>query len=279
MTKGKIHSIESFGTVDGPGVRLVIFFKGCPMRCLYCHNPDTWTMEGAREITVEKILEEYEKKKPFYREGGITATGGEPLVQLDFLTELFTKAHEKKIHTCLDTSGATFKPDDEEYLEKIDKLLDVTDLVMLDIKHIDPEKHKALTSRPNANILKFAEYVNEKGVQMWIRHVAVPHVTMDKESLLDLGRFIGKLKSVKALDVLPYHDMGLVKYEELGIDYPLKGIEPATKEMAMAARDVILKGFKESRLELKKQLASKKKKADEKPKEEETSEEAKEKED
>ena len=171
----------------------------------------------------------------------------------------FTEAHKRKIHTCLDTSGAPFKPDDPEYLEKIDKLLEVTDLVMLDIKHIDPKKHKELTKRPNDNILKFAEYLNEKDVTIWIRHVVVPGITDDEESLLDLGRFIGKLKNVKALDALPYHDMGKTKYEQLGIDYPLKDVEPATKEQAMEARETILKGFKESRLELKKQAKEAKK--------------------
>ena len=272
---GKLHSLESFGTVDGPGIRLVVFLKGCPMRCAYCHNTDTWTMEGAKEITVDRIMEEYEKKKPFYKEGGITVTGGEPLMQLDFVTELFTEAHKRKIHTCLDTSGAPFKPDDPEYLEKIDKLLEVTDLVMLDIKHIDPKKHKELTKRPNDNILKFAEYLNEKDVTIWIRHVVVPGITDDEESLLDLGRFIGKLKNVKALDALPYHDMGKTKYEQLGIEYPLEDVEPATKEQAMEARETILKGFKESRLELKKQAQeAKKAQAEEETKETEEAKEA-----
>ena len=248
---GKIHSIESFGTVDGPGVRLVVFFKGCPMRCKYCHNPDTWSMEGATEMTVEEIINEYEKKKPFYKDGGITATGGEPMVQLEFLTELFEAAHRKGIHTCLDTSGTMFRPDDEEYLKKLDRLLVSTDLIMLDIKHIDPVVHEDLCQRPNDNILKFAEYIDSKGVTIWIRHVVVPNLNMDKESLVNLGRFIGKLKNVKALDVLPYHDMGIVKYEQLGIEYPLKGTPPATKEQAMECRKMILAGFKETRLKIK----------------------------
>ena len=252
MKTGRIHSIESFGTVDGLGVRLVVFFKGCPMRCAYCHNPDTWDMNGGEEKTVEDIMAEYEKKKSFYKGGGITATGGEPMVQIDFLTDLFAEAHRRGIHTCLDTSGTMFQPDNEEYLKKVDRLLEVTDLIMLDIKHIDPEKHLELCKRPNDNILKFARYLDQKGKEIWIRHVVVPHVTMDKDSLYRLGRFIGTLRHVNALDILPYHDMGITKYEQLGLDYPLKGIQPATKEMALAARKIVMKGFEESRKNIKK---------------------------
>lgn len=253
MAIGKIHSIESFGSVDGPGVRFVVFFKGCPMRCLYCHNPDTWSMAGAEEMTVDEILAQYESKKSFYREGGITATGGEPMVQIDFLTELFTEAHKRGIHTCLDTSGIMFNPDDKAYLEKVDKLLAVTDLVMLDIKVIDPEEHLKLTKQPVDNILKFAQYLNEKGITIWIRHVVVPGVTLKEDLLYRLGLFIGKLKMVKALDILPYHVMGKSKYEELGLDYPLGDTEPATKEQAVEAQQIVLKGFRESRINLKKE--------------------------
>lgn len=250
MTTGVIHSIESCGTVDGPGVRFVVFFKGCPMRCAYCHNPDTWSMAGGTEMTVDEILEQYEKKRPFYKTGGITATGGEPMVQIDFLTELFEESHRRGINTCLDTSGVTFKPDDPEYLKKVDRLLAVTDLVMLDIKHIDPEEHKKLCKQPNDNILAFARYLDKKGIKIWIRHVVVPHITINKKYLYELGLFIGQLKMVKALDILPYHDMAKKKYKELGIEYPLENIEPATKEMAMAAKKIVLEGFKESRIKL-----------------------------
>ena len=250
MSTGIIHSTESCGTVDGPGVRYVVFFKGCPMRCAYCHNPDTWSMEGGTEMTVDELLKEYETKKFFYQSGGITATGGEPMVQIDFLIELFTEAHKRGIHTCLDTSGVTFRPDDPENLMKVDKLLEVTDLVMLDIKHINPQEHLKLCKQPNDNILAFAKYLDKKGIQMWIRHVVVPHITLNKEYLYELGLFIGKLKMVKALDILPYHDMAKPKYEKLGMDYPLKDIERATKEMAVAARKIVLQGFKESRIKL-----------------------------
>lgn len=244
---GHIHSIESFGTVDGPGVRMVVFFKGCPMRCQYCHNPDTWEMTGGTDMTVEEVLNQYESSRHFYRGGGITATGGEPLLQLDFLTELFEAARKRDIHTCLDTSGITFRRDEPEYLKKLDRLLSSTCLVMLDIKHIDPEKHKPLTGHSNEGILDFARYLEEKQIPVWIRHVVVPQLTDQKEDLYRLGCFIGGLKNVKALDVLPYHDMGKVKYESLGLPYPLKEVPPMSKEGALAAKKIILKGIRDMR--------------------------------
>ena len=251
MATGIIHSLESMGSVDGPGLRYVVFLKGCPMRCAYCHNPDTWSMEGGKEMTVDEILEEFEKKRPFYKDGGITCTGGEPMVQLEFLTELFTEARKRDIHTCLDTSGTMFRPDDPEYLKKVDKLLEVTSLVMLDIKHIDPVEHEKLCKRPNDNILKFAQYLNEKEIPIWVRHVVVPGITLNDEYLYKLGLFIGGLKMVQALDCLPYHEMGKPKYKELGIEYPLEGVPAATQEQAIEALNKILEGFKKTRLELK----------------------------
>lgn len=217
------------------------------MRCLYCHNPDTWEMTGGQEMTVEQLMAEFEKKRPFYETGGITATGGEPMVQIDFLTELFTECKNRGIHTCLDTSGTMFQPDDSAYMKKVDSLLEVTDLVMLDIKHIDPEEHWKLCKRPNDNILKFAQYVDSKGIEIWIRHVCVPHITINKDSLFKLGQFIGTLRNLKAIDALPYHDMGKMKYKELGIEYPIPDIEPATKDMAIACRNIILEGVKDTR--------------------------------
>ena len=167
--KGRIHSLESFGTVDGPGVRYVVFFQGCPMRCAYCHNPDTWSTKGGTEMEASYIIEQYERNKGFYANGGgLTVTGGEPLLQIDFLIELFTLAKEKGIHTCIDTSGITYKPDNAAYIEKLDKLMPLTDLVMLDIKHIDPQKHIELTAQPNDGILAFTKYLDEKNVPVWI---------------------------------------------------------------------------------------------------------------
>ena len=224
---GHIHSIESFGPVDGPGVRLVVFFQGCPMRCQYCHNPDTWKIGGGTEITLPQIMEQYEKNRSFYQKGGITATGGDPLVQIEFVTELFSEAKKRGIHTCLDTS--------------------VTDLVMLDIKHIDPDGHRKLTGQPLEPILAFARYLDEHNIPVWIRHVVVPGITFDQTELYRLGQFIATLNNVKALDILPYHDMGKTKYEKLGMDYVLKDTPPLEKSQALAARQLILSAIRKTR--------------------------------
>lgn len=244
---GHIHSIESFGTVDGPGIRLVLFLKGCPMRCQYCHNPDTWDMNGGTDMTVKEIIDQYESNRPFYQKGGITATGGEPLMQTAFVTELFEEAKAHGIHTCLDTSGITYQPESPKAMEALERLMASTDLVMLDIKHIDSKEHKKLCGHPNETILAFARYLDRKGIPVWIRHVVVPGITDRQDELYSLGRFIGTLTNVKALDVLPYHDMGKMKYQELGIDYPLKDLKPLSKEEAVAARKVILQGIREER--------------------------------
>lgn len=250
---GRIHSIESFGTVDGPGIRFVIFFQGCPMRCLYCHNPDTWAFEGGTEMTAEELLTQYDGVKEFMRGGGITCTGGEPLMQMDFLTELFEKAHARNIHTCLDTSGIAFS---RERPAKFERLAAVTDLVMLDIKHIDPVKHRELTGQDNANILDFAHFLSEKGVPVWVRHVVVPGVTNDENALFRLGEALASIKTLKALDVLPYHTMGKAKYQALGLDYPLGDTPPLTSEEAAKARNIIISGLK---AELSREIAEKKK--------------------
>lgn len=248
---GYIHSIESCGTVDGPGIRYVVFMQGCPMRCKYCHNPDTWTFDGGREVTVDEIMDGWERCKEFLSNGGITVTGGEPLMQIEFVTELFEEAKRKEVHTCLDTSGITFRRNSRT-LAQFDRLLAVTDIVMLDIKHIDNEKHLDLTGQENTAILDFAEYISEKGVELWVRHVVVPNITDDEEYLRKLGYFIGGLRTLKALDVLPYHDMGKAKYEQLEIDYPLGDTPPLHKSEAAKARDVIMDGIKERLKEKKK---------------------------
>lgn len=245
--KGYIHSQESFGTVDGPGLRYVVFFQGCPMRCQYCHNPDTWEVRKGTEVTADEILMNYNKNRSFYTKGGLTVTGGEPLLQIDFLLELFKKASEQKIHTCLDTSGITYHPGQSVYNEKLDELMKYTSLVMLDIKHIDPAKHKVLTGQENKGILAFAKYLEEKNVPLWIRHVVVPGISDGKKDLKNLGKFIGSLKNLKALDVLPYHTMGVNKYKELGIEYPLEGLEALPKERAAEAKRIILEGVREVR--------------------------------
>ena len=237
---GFIHSTESFGTVDGPGVRFVIFLQGCPMRCQYCHNPDTWKMHTGTVRSAASLIAEYQRNASFYTRGGITVTGGEALMQIDFLLELFRLAKERGIHTCLDTSGITYNPEASSYMRKLDALLEVTDLVMLDIKHIDSEGHRGLTGHGNANILAFARYLARKQIPVWIRHVVVPGITDDPGQLTRLGEFIGRLPNIKALDVLPYHVMGVSKYKELGMPYPLEGVEPASREQAKEARRIIL---------------------------------------
>lgn len=240
---GRVHSCESFGTVDGPGIRYVVFLQGCPMRCLYCHNPDTWDVHGGKLCTVDEILQAYQKNRPFYETGGITVTGGEPLLQLDFITALFTAAKQQGIHTCIDTSGAVFRPEDTTQQAKLDALMAATDLVMLDLKQTDPLQHHRLTGMENQNILAFAEYLAEKKIPLWVRRVVVPDLTDDPKELEQLGRFIGKLRNLKALDVIPYHTMGVVKYKELGIAYPLEGIPPLTQQAAMEAKEHILRGI------------------------------------
>ena len=245
--KGYVHSLESFGTVDGPGIRFVIFLQGCPMRCLYCHNPDTWELNKGTQMDTEELLSAFEKNRAFYKDGGITVTGGEPLVQIDFVTELFQKAKERGIHTCLDTSGIVFRQDNEPMLQKFDALAKVTDLVLLDIKHINPEEHKILTKQPNDQILAFSQYLDEKQVPVWIRHVVVPGITDNPAYLYQLGYYIGGLTNLKALDVLPYHSMGKVKYEKLGIDYPLQEVADLPKEAAIEAKKHILDGIRSRR--------------------------------
>jgi len=269
---GKIHSIETFGTVDGPGVRFVVFFQGCPMRCQYCHNPDTWLTEDGTEMTAEEIMERFLRNAAFYKTGGITATGGEPMLQMEFLTELFSMAKERGIHTCLDTSGILFPGELAEMkcretesgragnngpgeaadtspnlrLEAVDRLLAVTDLVMLDIKHIRDAEHRKLTGHSNRNVLAFAKYLEQKQIPVWVRHVVVPGITFDEAELTELGNFIGTLSNLEKLEVLPYHALGEVKYENLGIDYVLKGTPQLTKDEAAAAENMIKAAMKKS---------------------------------
>lgn len=248
MTKGYIHSIESCGTVDGPGLRYVIFLQGCPMRCQYCHNPDTWEPRSGEPQSVDEVLEGFYSNLPFYKSGGVTVTGGEPMMQMDFLIALFTKLKKDHIHTCIDTSGIMYQPKDSAFMQKLNQLLALTDLIMLDIKHIDTLQHQQLTGHSNDRILAFAHYLDEKNIPVWIRHVIVPGITFYKQYLEHLGAFLGTLHNVKALDVLPYHSMGKSKYEELGMDYPLKDTPEPSKEDAIAARNIILSSYKTSRL-------------------------------
>ena len=236
---GRIHSFESFGTVDGPGIRFVTFLQGCPLRCQYCHNPDTW-LSGGTEYSAEDVAKRILRYRNYFGEkGGATVSGGEPLLQIDFVIELFTILKEKGIHTCVDTSGITFKADDEKSVEKHKKLLEVTDLVLLDVKHIDDKAHRELTGMSNENTLAFAKFLSDHGKATWIRYVLVPTKTDDDGAMKRLKAFIDTLQSVEKVEVLPYHTMGEVKYQKLGYEYPLKGVEPPTKERVENARKIL----------------------------------------
>lgn len=239
--KGYVHSIESFGAADGPGIRYIIFLQGCNMRCRYCHNPDTWKCNDstAKLYTAEELLDKAERNKPYWRDnGGITVSGGEALVQIDFLLDLFKKAKERGINTCLDTSGNPFTRE-EPFFDKFEELMKYTDTILLDIKHIDSDKHKELTGHPNDNILDLARYLSDIGKPVWIRHVLVPEYTDFDEYLYKLREFIDTLKNVERVEVLPYHTLGTFKWEKLGISYPLEGIAPPSKDRVENARKIL----------------------------------------
>ena len=239
MTKGYIHSLESFGSVDGPGVRYVIFLSGCAMRCQFCHNPDTWNMQAGTPYTADELLEKALRYRSYWgSKGGITVSGGEPLLQIDFLLELFTKAKEKGVHTTLDTCGNPFTRE-EPFFSKFEKLMEVTDLVMIDIKHMDEEQHVLLTGQKNDNILDMAKYLSDTGKSMWIRHVLVPERSDRDDYLWKLHDFIEKLDHVERMEVLPYHTLGVYKWKELGIPYGLEGIEPPTQERIQNANEIL----------------------------------------
>ncbi|NLY44204.1 MAG: pyruvate formate lyase-activating protein [Clostridiaceae bacterium] len=232
--KGRIHSIETFGTVDGPGIRFIVFMQGCPLRCLYCHNRDTWDPKGGREVTVDEIMEEMQDYIEFIRAsgGGITVTGGEPTLQSTFVTELFKRCKEINIHTALDTSGFAD-------IKKVEELLRYTDLVLLDIKHAVNEKHKFLTGVGNDKIRAFALYLSEINKPVWIRYVLIPGYTDGDDDLAAAASFIAELKNVERIDVLPYHSMGEYKWEKLGEKYVLHGVQSPTSEQVKKAREIL----------------------------------------
>jgi pyruvate formate lyase activating enzyme len=239
MTKGYIHSIESFGSVDGPGIRFLIFLQGCPMRCQFCHNPDSWAVSKQQEMTAEELLDKAERFRSYWGDkGGITVSGGEALLQIDFLLELFTKAHERGINTCLDTSAQPFRRHGE-WFDKFEALMQVTDTILLDIKHIRDDEHRKLTRCSNQNILDCARYLSDIRKPVWIRHVLVPGITDKDEYLHELADFLSTLQNIERIDVLPYHTLGIFKYEKLGIPYPLDGVEPPTKERIENAKTIL----------------------------------------
>lgn len=237
--KGYIHSTESFGAADGPGVRFVIFVQGCRMRCAYCHNPDTWKIGGGEEMSADELIGRALKYKSYWKKGGgITVSGGEPLLQIDFLCELLKKAKEKGIHTTIDTAGNPFTRE-EPFFGKFRELMEYTDLVMLDIKEINPKRHKDITGFDNSNILDMAKYLSEIGKPVWIRHVLVPETSDFDEDLDKLGEFIEGLSNVERVEVLPYHTLGKFKWDNLGIKYRLEGINPPTAERVKNAIEKI----------------------------------------
>ncbi|MGN0497957.1 MAG: pyruvate formate-lyase-activating protein [Acutalibacteraceae bacterium] len=247
MTKGYIHSTESFGSVDGPGVRFIVFMQGCNMRCKYCHNPDTWDKSGGREVTADEIIKVALRYRTYWgKKGGITISGGEPLLQMDFLIELCKKCKEQGISTVIDTAGKPFTRE-EPFFSKFNELLKYTDLIMLDLKHIDSKDHKDLTGFDNENILDLAQYLSEKNEPVWIRHVLVPGINDDDFSLNKLHKFIKTLKNVQRVEILPYHNLGEFKYEDLGIKYPLAGLRSPSKESIANAQRLLhitdYKGF------------------------------------
>lgn len=242
MSKGYIHSFESFGTVDGPGIRFVIFTQGCCFRCLFCHNPDTWKKNASKTYTVDEVYAEYDAVKEFIT-GGVTISGGEALMQLDFITELTRKFKQNGVHVCIDTSGGCLKLDNPEVKAKTIELFNNVDLVLLDIKHIDPEGHKKLTGMSNKNTLDLAQFLSDQRIDMWIRHVIVPTINMKDEYYFKLGMLISKYKNITGIEVLPYHTMATSKYKEMGIDYKLEGVREATQEEAIHARKIIMYAY------------------------------------
>lgn len=239
MTKGFVHSVESFGSVDGPGIRFLIFLQGCPMRCQFCHNPDSWKTGIGEERTADELLDQAERFRAYWGDnGGITVSGGEALLQVDFLLELFEKAKQRGIGTCLDTSAQLFTRK-SPFFEKFERLMELTDTVLLDIKHIDDEEHRKLTRHSNANILDCARYLSEIDKPVWIRHVLIPGITDKDEYLVRLRDFLSTLHNIERIEVLPYHTLGVYKYEKLGIDYPLKDVQPPAAERVANANDIL----------------------------------------
>lgn len=240
MVTGRIHSVESFGAVDGPGLRYVVFTQGCLLRCQYCHNADTWKIGNGKEMTVQEIMDDVLSYLPFFEAsgGGITVSGGEPLLQMDFLIELFKECKKHGIHTTIDSSGGPFnrRPN---FMEKLDELLQYTDLILLDLKHIDSEKHKFITGMTNEHILDFAQYLSKKNIPVWIRHVLVPTLSDFDEDLLRLADFIKTLNNVEKIEVLPYHKLGVYKWESLGLEYKLKDVEPPSQERVENAKRIL----------------------------------------
>jgi pyruvate formate lyase activating enzyme len=233
MIKGRIHSIESLGLVDGPGIRTVIFFQGCALRCAYCHNPDTWTLQGGMEYTPEELFKKIRRYKHYFTKsgGGVTFSGGDPLLQPDFLIEMLKLCKENGIHTTIDTSGYGHG--------NYEEIFKYTDLVLLDIKHVTDEGYKSLTGQGKSGINEFIEAVSKSGIKLWIRHVVVPGITDSDEHIRTLGKIIKTIPNVEKVELLPYHTLGVEKYEKLGIKYKLSDLEPLSLERIHALEDIL----------------------------------------
>lgn len=238
-TVGYVNSFETFGSVDGPGVRFVVFLKGCKLRCRYCHNPETWNGEGER-YTSEEVFEKAVRYKGYWgKDGGITVSGGEPLLQIDFLTELFALCKKNGISTVIDTSGEPFCSD-KTWIKDFDRLINLTDLVILDLKEFDEKRHIALTGKTNKNIFDMAKYLSDRNKDMWIRHVLVPNLTDSEDSLISLRKFIDSLKSVKKVEILPYHSFGIPKWENLNLSYSLYDtVSPSDEDIKKAEKILV----------------------------------------
>lgn len=223
---GIIHSFESFGTVDGPGIRFVIFMQGCPLRCKYCHNRDTWDLHGGKAYSVEEVIEKIVKYKNYMipSGGGVTITGGEPLLQVKFLITLFRKLKQLHIPTAIDTSGMV------DLTEDMKTLIDLTDLFLLDMKHINDEKCKELVGMSNQKELAFARYLSEQKKEMWVRQVIIPTITDEEKDLMQLKEWIASLENITNVELLRYHTLGKNKWEALKIPYELEGVREATEE-------------------------------------------------
>lgn len=239
---GNIHSIETFGTVDGPGIRYVIFTQGCLLRCQFCHNADTWEIGTGKVMSVEEIMNDLSSYLPFIESsgGGITVSGGEPLLQIPFLIELFKECKRRGIHTTIDSSGGCYSTS-VQFQQQLEELMLYTDLILLDLKHINRKKHIKLTGMGNDHILDFAKYLSDKNIPVWIRHVLVPSINDNEEDLKQLSDFISTLQNVEKIDILPYHKLGVYKWEALGLDYPLIDIEPPSEDSVNLAYEILTK--------------------------------------
>lgn len=230
-TLGYVHSVETFGTLDGPGIRYVVFLQGCSLRCKYCHNPDTWAFHKGKKMCSTDVISDILRYKSYIKTGGVTVSGGEPLLQSDFVAEILKLCHDNGIHTCIDTSGIV-------PVEVCKNAIDEADLLLLDIKHIDTEKCKDITGKGNENALKMLNYRQQQGKDVWIRYVLVPGLTDDKESLERTAKYLSGFSVIKKIELLPFHKMGEFKWRQLGLEYKFKDTLEPTKDSINEAKSI-----------------------------------------